>query len=220
MKKIIIGILMVGLTTLMAENLDSNDITTWEQVVTEVNLDDSVIEKLESDGITPKMYLEYKKIYPVDTYIYVVLEIIYKDMPATSNKSLLKSIQDNYSRKNTNFNRNLKEESTKIINIYNALNWAGCKSLEPRDFSFADEYNNKDKCYTFATEMSQRLDENSGITDSGSGRFFATFKDKGSWKNGQMGLGLIKGLGAYKYKTATGAQKTIPNGRVLMFYNY
>ena len=105
MKKIIIGILMVGLTTLMAENVDSDDITTWEQAVTEVNLNDSVIENLESSGFTPKMYLEYKKIYPVDTYIYVNLEIIYKKMSATFNKSLLKSIQDNYSRKNTNFNR-------------------------------------------------------------------------------------------------------------------
>jgi len=219
MKKIIIGILMVGLTTLMAENVDSTNITTWEQV--EFDGDRDVhIQNLEKFGITPMEYLKYKKNYPTDTLIYALLLSTAAKSNEPFNESLLKSIHDNYSRMNINVYSDFKEDFTKIIDIYETLVKNHCKSLESEYFNSADEYQNKDKCYKFAGKMSQRLDENSGITDSGSGHFFATFKDKGSWKNGQMGLGLIKGLGAYKYKTVTGAQKTIPNGRVLMFYNY
>jgi len=91
----------------------------------------------------------------------------------------------------------------------------GCKKLENELFSLADEYDNNGKCYGFSGHLLQRLSRNTGLVNNGENVTFIKFSK--SWKSNDESayFGVIKGLGNYKYQTAYGSMKNIPQGKVI-----
>jgi len=107
-----------------------------------------------------------------------------------------------------------------FLSMYKFLKRNKCKTIEPNFFNYADEYDNKGKCYLFAAEMYQRLDRTHGLAINKIGRsygniFYAVF-DK-SWRDGEGKVGYIKGLGNYKYQTSGGSMKNVSKGKILKF---
>ncbi len=118
---------------------------------------------------------------------------------------------------------NLHYNSKQFIATIKALKKARCKTVEKIVFHSADIYRNKGKCYAFSAKMIQRITKDTGLFESFNINSSSNNSNKGinlifngSWNAGVKKDGFVKGLGNFKYQTATGYMNNIQRGKVIL----
>jgi len=109
-----------------------------------------------------------------------------------------------------------------FMSAYNSLNENCEEIIKDKWFSSIDMNHNEDKCYIFAGEMIQRLDEKSffgtitqaGLVNGLAKRNFYAKKFQTSWLEKETKIGVIKGNGSFSYNSNSGKQ-VIPTGTVI-----
>lgn len=113
------------------------------------------------------------------------------------------------------FKINFFATKEKFVEYLDILTKNKCQRIEKEPFYLADEYNNKNLCYTFEGTLFQRLNKTEGLLSSGNNYInYVIFNE--SWSEGFLGFGVIKGLGSMKYETISGEEKLVRNGKAII----
>lgn len=113
------------------------------------------------------------------------------------------------------FRINFFATKEKFVEYLDILTKNKCQRIEKEPFYLADEYNNKNLCYTFEGTLFQRLNKTEGLLSSGNNYInYVIFNE--SWSEGFLGFGVIKGLGSMKYETISGEEKLVRNGKAII----
>jgi hypothetical protein len=109
--------------------------------------------------------------------------------------------------------KNLTKASSNEIGVQGVI----ARQL-PLGFEKSDPYNNKDKYYLFDAVLSQRINKDTALFSKGN-MYFLLKIPEGSYSENFRYVGIVKGLGSYKYTTVTGSRQIIPEGNVLTIHN-
>lgn len=106
-----------------------------------------------------------------------------------------------------------------FLNNLNILTKNNCENIIQKGFYTSDEYDNEGLCYVFFGTLIQRLDKTEGLLStnlSTRNEFINYIVFDKSWQEKTFKVGIIKGMGSYRYETTDGDLKLVRKGKVLI----